>query len=152
MTCAPHKILYWCGSGGVAVLGVQHYSRCNPPPCLPRHQRLPVLERGRDGSLPPYAGPLVGPWRGERDEAGRGPLKHTPKGLFMSKLNLTEHVYSQARKKQRTELKQQQTRLTRKCKTFNVKYFDFKKEEITENLLSAKQFCEKKASYIYVLD
>lgn len=84
---------------------VQHHSLCKPPPCLPRHQRGPALERGNDCSLPPYAGPLVGLWRGERDEAGRGPLKHTPKGLFMSKPNLTENVYSQARKKQLGEIK-----------------------------------------------
>lgn len=64
-----------------------------------------ALEKGRDGSLPPYAGPLVGLWRGERDEAARGPLKHTPKGLFMSKLNLTVNVYSQAHKKTTDKIK-----------------------------------------------
>lgn len=68
-----------------------------PLPPLPRPQRWPARgERGSDGSLPPYAGPLAGLWRGERDEAGRGPLKHTPKVLFMSMLNLTENAHSQA--------------------------------------------------------
>ncbi len=57
---------------------VQPYGLCTTPP-LPRPQRWPARgERGSDGSLPPYAGPLAGLWRGERDEAGRGPLKHTP--------------------------------------------------------------------------
>lgn len=67
----------------------------------------------------------------------------------MSKLNLTEHVYSQAHKKQRTELKQQQTRLTRKCKT--VKYFDLKKRKLLKIFYLQTNFV-KKASYIYVLD
>lgn len=69
----------------------------HPPTPLPRPQCWPARgERGSDGSLPPYAGPLAGLWRGERDEAGRGPLKHTPKVLFMSLLNLTENAHSQA--------------------------------------------------------
>lgn len=68
-----------------------------PPTHPPRPQCWPARgERGSDGSLPPYAGPLAGLWRGERDEAGRGPLKHTPKVLFMSMLNLTENAHSQA--------------------------------------------------------
>lgn len=43
--------------------------------------------RGGDGSSPPSAGPLAGLWRGERDEAGKGRLKHKPTALFMSALN-----------------------------------------------------------------
>ena len=68
-----------------------------PLPPLPRPHCWPARgERASDGSLPPYAGPLAGLWRGERDEAGRGPLKHTPKVLFMSMPNLTENAHSQA--------------------------------------------------------
>lgn len=39
---------------------------------------------------------------GERDEAGRGPLKHTPKVLFMSMLDLTENAHSLAQRCART--------------------------------------------------
>ncbi|KAJ4927307.1 hypothetical protein JOQ06_015040, partial [Pogonophryne albipinna] len=60
-------------------------------------------ERGSDGSLPPYAGPLAGLWRGKRDEAGRGPLKHTPKVLFISMPNLTENAHSQAQRVEHAE-------------------------------------------------
>lgn len=101
VTCAPHRMGYTGVEGvGGPMSRVQPYGLCNPPPCLPRHQVLACKgERGSDGSLPPYAGPLAGLWRGERDEAGRGPLKHTPKVLFMSMLNLTDNVHSQARRK-----------------------------------------------------
>lgn len=72
---------------------VQPYGLCTTPP-LPRPQCWPVRgERGSDGSLPPYTGPLAGLWRGERDEAGRGPLQHTPKTQFMSMLNLIENAH-----------------------------------------------------------
>ncbi len=88
---------------------VQPYGLCTTPP-LPRPQRWPARgERGSDGSLPPYAGPLAGLWRGERDEAGRGPLKHTPKVLFMSMLNLTENAHSQAHRVLHTESQQDRT-------------------------------------------
>lgn len=97
----PHTgwaILEWKGWG--VPRPVSSPMVCATRPLL---AQAPVLacneERGSDGSLPPYAGPLVGLWRGERDEAGRGPLKHTPKVLFMSMLNLTENAYSQARRK-----------------------------------------------------
>lgn len=46
-------------------------------------------------AYPPFTGPLAGLWRGERDEAGRGPLD-TPKVLFMSMLNLTVIGHSPA--------------------------------------------------------
>lgn len=78
---------------------VQTYGLCTPPPRTLRPHCWPAkgeCERGSDGSLLPYAGPLAGLWRGERDEAGRGPLKHTPKVLFMSMSNLTENAHSPA--------------------------------------------------------
>lgn len=57
----------------------------------------------------------------------------------MSKLNLTENVYSQAHKKQQTNLKQQQTGLTHVTRYVKKKK-KIKIEEITENLLSVIQF------------
>lgn len=89
--------LGWKGWGG-PMSCVQPYGLYIPHHHHPRSGPSAGLqgERGSDGSLPPYAGPLAGLWRGERDEAGRGPLKHTPKVLLMSMLNLTENAHSQA--------------------------------------------------------
>lgn len=65
------------------------------PPARPqarplRLNRLLLLSceaKGAERLTPPSAGPLAGLWRGKRDEAGRGPLKHKPTALFMSVLN-----------------------------------------------------------------
>lgn len=78
---------------------VQSYGRRNQPtrppaspPPSPQQAAAAVLQGGGSGeaatgSSPPSAGPLAGLWRGERDEAGRGPLKHKPTALFRSTLN-----------------------------------------------------------------
>ena len=99
--CPTQDGLNW---GGGVTCPVSNPMVCAPLPPLPRPQRWPARrERGSDGSLPPYAGPLAGLWRGKRDEAGRGPLKHTPKVLFMSMPNLTENAHSQAQRVEHAE-------------------------------------------------
>lgn len=102
--CPTQDGLNWGGrDGGVTCPVYKRYSLCTTSP-LPRPQCWPARqERGSGGSLPPYAGPLAGLWRVERDEAGRGPLQHTPKVLFMSMPNLTENAHSQAHRANWTE-------------------------------------------------
>lgn len=98
--CPTQDGLNWGGRGGGGGVPCPVSSPMvsvppSSPPLTPRPHCWPARgERGSDGSLPPYAGPLAGLWRGERDEAGRGPLKHTPKVLFMSMPNSTENAHS----------------------------------------------------------
>lgn len=104
VTCAPHRMGYTGaerGGGSHVPCPTLWSAQAARPLRLNRRWCWPARgergrERGGDGSLPPYAGPLAGLWRGERDEAGRGPLKHTPKALFMSMLNFKENAQSQA--------------------------------------------------------
>lgn len=98
------------GGGRGPMSRVQPYGRRNHPARPPARKPAPFTStgccccparrrerRGGDGSSAPSAGPLAGLWRGERDEAGRGPLKHKPTALFMSALNSKkENAQSQA--------------------------------------------------------
>lgn len=92
--CPTKDGLNWGGRGGGSYVPCPTlWSLHHSPPA-----QAPLLackgKRGSDGSRPPYAGPLAGLWRGERNEAGRSPLKHTPKVLFMPMLYLTGNANS----------------------------------------------------------
>lgn len=115
---------------------VQHYGLCSTttshsPPHRP-HCWPARGERGHDGSLPPYAGPLAGLWRGERDEAGRGPLKHTKNPVYVY-AEFDSHVHSQANKVAHSQSQLDRTgrtidmwvRWVHMCKAHKSKLYNF---------------------------
>lgn len=106
---------WWGGAWGAHHVPCPALWSLQPPPHPPQRSntQAPLLaSKGRGEAVtagcPLCAGPLAGLWRGERDKAGRGPLKHTHQKVpFMSMPNMTRNAHFITHRVQHTDPERQ---------------------------------------------